>query len=149
MFSKARSYITRKTGHRNSIAFLFIAVIVIAAAITVSFFLTKPERTTTNTIKEEEALKQAPNTVSASSWETAMITKTRIVPDKMTIEKGTGVSFVNFSGKNMEIVSDDPAASAPGLIAAGGGISLKFDTPGNYTFHSAADPKRQITITVK
>ena len=63
-------------------------------------------------------------------------------PASLTVKAGTTVTWLNVGANAHSVQSDfgvNPAFDSGG-ISEGGSFSVTFNTPGTYTYHSAADP---------
>lgn len=71
-------------------------------------------------------------------------------PNKITIKKGTTVTWTNQDSVKHDVTPDNESASFEGseLLAKGESYSFTFDTAGTYTYHCSPHPNMKATIEV-
>lgn len=86
---------------------------------------------------------------------TVRVTSTGFQPMNLTISAGTTVVWMNGSGVDVSINSNDhpthllyPPLNL-GRVSDGGQVSLTFNTPGTYGYHNHLNPSQTGTITVQ
>jgi plastocyanin len=92
---------------------------------------------------------------SIQNGTTVQVTSNGFSPTNLTIRAGTTVTWVNNSGVDISVNSNNhpthllyPPLNL-GRVSGGGSVSLRFDTPGVYGYHNHLNPSQMGTITVK
>lgn len=94
-------------------------------------------------------------TLKPIKGETIMVNMAGFVPAKLTLTSGAGVNFANFSGKPVDIRSDDHPTHKLytdlniGNVADGDTTVLKTLKPGTYKYHNEFYPNQKGTIIVQ
>jgi plastocyanin len=70
-------------------------------------------------------------------------------PGRLTVAKGTTVSFTNHDSTAHTATADSGSGFDTGTVAPGKTKSVTFEKPGTYTYHCAFHPFMKGTITVK
>lgn len=85
---------------------------------------------------------QTPNQIEIRDFEFA--------PGKMTVKKGTKVTWVNNDDARHDITPDEESAAfkKSELLAKGESYSLTFDTVGTYSYHCSPHPYMKAVIEV-
>lgn len=86
---------------------------------------------------------------------TVQVTNTGFQPANITIKAGTMVTWINSSGADISINSNDhpthllyPPLNL-GMVSDGDQVSLVFNTPGTYGYHNHLNPSQKGTVTVQ
>lgn len=94
-------------------------------------------------------------TLKPIKGETIMINMAGFVPAKLTLTSGSGVNFANFSGKAVDIKSDDHPTHRLfqdlniGNVVDGDTTAFKILKPGTYKYHNEFYPNQKGTIVVQ
>ena len=73
-------------------------------------------------------------------------------PEKVELQIGDTVTFVNLTGRGIKLIPDwEEAAPLPPYIQAGGTVKLRFDLPGSYRYSifTATDRFEEDRVPVK
>lgn len=96
-----------------------------------------------------------PNAANNSGSQTAsvIIENSAFTPARITVKKGTTVTWTNEDSMEHNVVSDDdaPAGGPPktaDLLSQGEVFSFKFDTVGTFPYHCTPHPFMQGTVEV-
>jgi plastocyanin len=73
--------------------------------------------------------------------ETIMVTFTRFVPNTLTVKKGKEINFVNFSGQDIHIESDETKELKIGLMKDNDTSNPIKLSPGTYKYYDKLNPK--------
>jgi plastocyanin len=91
----------------------------------------------------------------AQNSSTIQITANGYLPMNLTIKAGTTVTWINSSGADVTVNSNNhpthllyPPLNL-GRVSDGGSVSLRFDTPGTYGYHNHLNPSQTGIITVE
>jgi amicyanin len=86
----------------------------------------------------------------ASQSSTVAIENSAFTPSKITIKKGTTVTWTNNDDMQHDVTPDDPTDEfkKSALLSKGGTYSVTFNTPGTYTYHCTPHPFMKGTVEV-
>lgn len=109
------------------------------------------------TVPAQTSVSAAPTQSSATSQKDATVTITAsgFNPQTITVATGTKVIWINKSGTDVSINSNNhpthllyPPLNL-GLVPNGGSVSLVFDKPGTYGYHNHLSPDQLAVVVVQ
>ena len=130
----------------NNQKFIIVGIIIVILALLGGIFLlsfNKNEVVTPTVI-----LKKPIVTPTPIQGETIMVTSTRFVPSILTVKKEKEINFVNFSGKDIDIESDETKELKIGLMKDNDTSNPIKLSPGTYTYFNKLKPEQKGTIIV-
>lgn len=134
-----------------------LAVIIIGAAVVANNQkddkATVPEATSTTSQTEgtttQENQTAQPNQ-PASQIDKVDIKNFAFSPEKITVKKGTTVTWTNQDTIKHDVTPDNPSADfkASELLAKGESYSFTFNTVGTFSYHCSPHPQMKATVEV-
>jgi amicyanin len=147
-----------------------IAVIVVAGAVAAIVLLAKSNKSYTNNsnpspattsptatqnssdmnMPESSEQAQQPSSAPASQTDKVTIQDYSFTPAKITVKKGTTVTWTNQDSIQHNVMPDNPsdAFKEGPLLSKGESYSFTFNTAGTYTYHCSPHPFMKGTVEV-
>lgn len=112
-------------------------------------------RNTDNKSSENKSQEKSQATITPNPQSKVEVTKDGFGPNRIEVDVGTRVIWMNKSGGNVAINSDDYPSHTKyvqlnlGEFADGSSVQLVFDKAGTYSYHNHLKPTQKGVVVVK